>query len=136
MEEHLIGPPSKDRLTEVGGRLLAFRLAKDLSQKAVAEGIGLSDAWLSEVEQGKIDVPLSRLLALAGELGLEVVVAPKDDPVDAVERAVEGDPDLSDQARAMVLATYRAAREPARPLARRASSRSRVHREQRTTRVG
>lgn len=94
-----------------GGDLLALRLAKDLSQRTLAGEIGMSDAWLSEVEQGKVDVPLSRLLALAEELNAEIVIIPRAaDPEFAVQRALESDTALDPSTREVVLAAYRAAR--------------------------
>lgn len=91
--------------------MLSLRLAKDLSQRTLAGEIGMSDAWLSEVEQGKVDVPLSRLLALAQELNAEVVIVPREaDPELAVERALESDSALDPQTREVILAAYRAAR--------------------------
>lgn len=101
------------RRAAVGRRLLHLRLAKDVSQKAVANAVERSDGWLSLVEQGKIDVPLSRLLALADELDAELTLQPRSgqpDPADRIEAAIDADPNLDEQRRTVLKTTYRALR--------------------------
>lgn len=103
---------ARDRLLEYGGLLRRSRLGKQISQKALARRLDLSDSWLSEVEQGKMDVPLSRLLTLADELGLKVSLKAWDglDPELAVEQALESDGELDEKDRRVLLAAYRSAR--------------------------
>ena len=127
------------RLLEIGALLRDFRMAEDVSQQDVAAGIGMSDAWLSQVERGELDVPLSRLVALAEHLGAELVIRKKNPDAQAtVEEALESDGQLTPAARGVVLAAYRAARietpQMSSSTKRRASSRSRVEQRTRGTR--
>ena len=61
-------------LERVGAQLRAVRTAQGRTQEQVAERAGFSGKYLSEIERGRRDVPLSTLVRLA-EVGLGVGVA-------------------------------------------------------------
>lgn len=62
-----------DHLVEA---LRTARQRKKLSQRALADLAGLPQSHISKIEQGKVDLRLSSLTALARVLGLELFLAP------------------------------------------------------------
>lgn len=68
------------------GRILTTRRkALRLSQATVAAGLGISQNRLSELEAHPERFTLDRLLALASQLGLELVLQEKTQPVNESE---------------------------------------------------
>jgi transcriptional regulator with XRE-family HTH domain len=58
-------------------QLHQVRKVKRVSQKILAEQVGLSRAHLSDIEHEKVDVRMSNFCALARALDLEVMLIPK-----------------------------------------------------------
>lgn len=91
-------------VTGVGSHIAMYRRRRGLSQKALAELIGRSESWLSQVERGVIPIEkLSVLSSVADVLGLEDVrvltgapfyLAPNGGvqlaEVEAIRRAING----------------------------------------------
>ena len=71
-------------VTDIGRALRAARKAEGLSQKALSDRIGLTQAQISRFENGKSDPRLSSLVEVARGLGVEVMLV----PTDAVPAAV------------------------------------------------
>jgi transcriptional regulator with XRE-family HTH domain len=61
--------PKHDILQHVGAQLRAVRESQGRTQEEVAEGAGYTGKYLSEIERGLRDLPLSTLVRLA-EQGL------------------------------------------------------------------
>lgn len=59
---------------QLGYQLVARRKALGLTQQEVASRLGISQNRLSELESQPSQLTVERLLALAGVLGLELVV--------------------------------------------------------------
>ncbi|AVR87916.1 helix-turn-helix domain-containing protein [Thauera aromatica] len=70
---------------QAGRILTARRKALRLSQATVAAGLGISQNRLSELEAHPERFTLDRLLALASQLGLELVLQEKTQPVNESE---------------------------------------------------
>jgi transcriptional regulator with XRE-family HTH domain len=72
---HPMHPPgelAKDPLAaKVASKVRAVRVARGMSQVELAERAGLSQAHVSRVESGAMDMPLSTLGAIALALGVE-----------------------------------------------------------------
>jgi len=58
--------------SEVGQRMREWRLRRELSQAEVARVAGITQASLSNYENGKRDMPLSTLLGVAGALNVSL----------------------------------------------------------------
>ncbi|MSQ30975.1 MAG: XRE family transcriptional regulator [Dehalococcoidia bacterium] len=58
--------------SDVGQRLREWRLRRELSQAEVAHLAGITQASLSNYENGKRDLPLTTLLGVAGALNVSV----------------------------------------------------------------
>ncbi|MFA7249441.1 MAG: helix-turn-helix transcriptional regulator [Dehalococcoidia bacterium] len=58
--------------SEVGQRIREWRLRRELSQAEVARTAGITQASLSNYENGKRDLPLSTLLGVARALNVSV----------------------------------------------------------------
>jgi transcriptional regulator with XRE-family HTH domain len=61
-------PPSVD----VGERLRTIRQLRRRTLKEVADGAGLSESFLSQVERGRTSVSIASLQRIAGALGIDV----------------------------------------------------------------
>jgi len=70
---------------QAGQILTTRRKALNLSQAAVAARLGISQNRLSELEAHPERVTLDRLLALASQLGLELVLQEKTQPANQSE---------------------------------------------------
>ena len=57
---------------QLGQLLKAARQQKKLSQRTVAHELGVTQSWLSRVEQGREKARIGQLLRLATWLGLEL----------------------------------------------------------------
>ena len=58
--------------SDVGHRIRAWRLRRELSQAEVARAAGITQASLSNYENGKRDLPLTTLLAVAQALNVSL----------------------------------------------------------------
>ncbi len=61
---------------DLGRALRAVRKAEGLSQRALSDRIGLTQAQISKFENGKADPRLSSLVEVARGLGVEVMLVP------------------------------------------------------------
>lgn len=61
----------------IGWMLKANRVEKGITQKALAEKLGMSAKRISEIERGKVIPELCELIVLAGAIGcrLEIAIA-------------------------------------------------------------
>jgi len=55
-----------------GSRIKQLRKQKGFSQKALAQGIGISNTYLSDIEIGRTDPSLKVLIKIAEVLGVEI----------------------------------------------------------------
>jgi len=58
--------------------LIQARKAKALSQKALAQKLGMKQSQISDLENGKRDVRSTTLIEVARALGLEVILVPRE----------------------------------------------------------
>lgn len=68
---------SKSNLTEIAHALREARIAKRLSQRALSARSGATQAQISRIENGEVDLQVSSLIELARALDLELVLTPK-----------------------------------------------------------
>lgn len=64
-------------LLTIVARLKQARRARALTQKSVADKLGVAQSYIAKMETGKVDFPISRLVELARVLDFEVVLVPK-----------------------------------------------------------
>ena len=57
---------------ELGNRIRDRRQAKNMSQTALAEAIGVTNVWLCYVEKGHVLPSLPMIIAIADRLGVGV----------------------------------------------------------------
>jgi transcriptional regulator with XRE-family HTH domain len=82
------------------------REARGLTQRALAERVGIPQSHLSRIEQGRVDLQLSTLQQLARALDLEWVLVPRQSlpPIDALtNRTVDPNPEGSSERRQLEL---------------------------------
>jgi transcriptional regulator with XRE-family HTH domain len=60
-----------------GRQLVEARSRKGLSQRALAARVGMTQAHISKIEQGRTDLRLSSLIELARALDLDVQLIPR-----------------------------------------------------------
>jgi transcriptional regulator with XRE-family HTH domain len=58
--------------TQIGENLRILRILRNYSQEGLANKLGKTQNWLSKIEKGEIDIPLSCLTELSKELGVSV----------------------------------------------------------------
>ena len=61
-----------ERRFSVGRRIREWRLRRDLSQAYLARRAGVTQASLSNYENGKRDLPLATLIGIAGALNISI----------------------------------------------------------------
>lgn len=78
-------------LGQLGGRLRAARRAKGLSQRELSRRSGSTQAHISRIESGLVDLQVSSLLELARSLDLELTLTPRQakPAIDAIIRSTE-----------------------------------------------
>jgi len=64
-------------MLKVVGELIRIRKAKKLTQTDLAKKLGIPQSSIGRVENGSVDVKLSRFVDLARVLDLEVVLVPR-----------------------------------------------------------
>ncbi len=67
-----LAPETQVQRRAVGQRIREWRLRRELSQADVARTAGITQASLSNYENGKRDVPLSTLLGVTGALNVSL----------------------------------------------------------------
>ncbi len=75
MEVPVISVQSREEVdlrANVGRRIREWRLRRELSQAEVARRAGITQASLSNYENGKRDLPLSTLIGVAGALNVSI----------------------------------------------------------------
>jgi HTH-type transcriptional regulator/antitoxin HipB len=65
-------------LHDIGSRIRAARKARGLSAAELAELAGMHRNTLLALETGKGNIELGKLLSLCGELGLELLLVPRE----------------------------------------------------------
>lgn len=61
--------PKKETATDIGGRMKELRIKLGMSQKDLADKIGLTTSFISQVENNQVSPSLSSFLQIAGALG-------------------------------------------------------------------
>jgi len=108
----------KATLSELGGRVRAWRARRGMTRKQLAADSGLSERFLADVEAGKGNVSINSLEAAARALNITILELMQDAPRPALARvqtllARLEDAEL-DQAYAMLAATFGAGDERGR----------------------
>jgi transcriptional regulator with XRE-family HTH domain len=67
-----------DKLVEVGANIRKWRDLKGMKQEALAQELDVSTVALSKIENGKTNIPLKRLFAIASILKIDVQLLFKD----------------------------------------------------------
>ena len=67
-----VAPETQGQRRAVGQRIREWRLRRELSQADVARSAGITQASLSNYENGKRDMPLSTLLGVTGALNVSL----------------------------------------------------------------
>jgi transcriptional regulator with XRE-family HTH domain len=67
-----VAPETQVQRRAVGQRIREWRLRRELSQADVARTAGITQASLSNYENGKRDMPLSTLLGVTGALNVSL----------------------------------------------------------------
>ena len=104
-------------MKDVGARVFACRAAAGMSREALAERLGITPQYVSEIEQGKKCMSMSIFVDLGGVFhrGLDELahgVPPEDPGLDRLVRALrECSPLERDMAAHMLTLAARAARE-------------------------
>jgi transcriptional regulator with XRE-family HTH domain len=88
-----------------------MREAAHLTQEDAGKRIDLSHQWISEVEGGLLDPPLSKIAALAQELGASLDLRSPVAPEIALDDVLRGDKLLSVDDRTTVLELYLSVRK-------------------------
>ena len=78
---------SKATLTELGGRVRAWRARRGMTRKQLAADSGLSERFLADVESGKGNVSINSLEAVAQALNITILELLQDSPHPALARA-------------------------------------------------
>ena len=76
-----------DTLSELGGRVRAWRARRGVTRKALASDSGLSERFLADVESGKCNVSINSLEAVARALNISILELLQDSPRPALARA-------------------------------------------------
>ena len=76
-------------IEELARQLKAARLRKRLSQRALAEKVGMPQSHISKIENGRIDIRISSLMEFARVLDLEPMLIPRK-LVPAVQSMIRG----------------------------------------------
>src|SRR2546428_6451218 len=101
---------SKATLSELGGRVRAWRARRGMTRKQLASDSGWSERFLADVETGKGNVSINSLEAAARALNITILELLQDAPRPALGR-VQGllarlDDGQLDQAYALLAASF------------------------------
>lgn len=111
--------PPRDLAPRLGSAVSAHRRARKLTQERLAELVGVSTEWISQVERG-VGLPsldmLARIAEPLGVRGSELVAATEDagQGRGSVQRLLAGARELSDAQIEVLIATARALKEHSR----------------------
>ncbi len=83
----LSDPATKATLSELGGRVRAWRARRGMTRKQLAADSGLSERFLADVEGGKGNVSINSLEAAARALNITIIDLLQDTPRPALARA-------------------------------------------------
>ena len=78
---------ANDTLSELGGRVRAWRARRGMTRTALASDSGLSERFLADVESGKGNVSINSLEAAARALNISILELLQDAPRPALARA-------------------------------------------------
>lgn len=78
-----------DSPAQLGSLMRETRVARGLSQRALAAEVGCSQRFISELERGKATAELGKALAVLKALGLLVEVSSRTDAVTALVERTE-----------------------------------------------
>ncbi len=81
-------PESRATLSELGGRVRAWRARRGMTRKTLASDSGLSERFLADVEAGKGNVSINSLQAIAGALNISLLDVLQDAPRPALARVL------------------------------------------------
>src|SRR3954464_13626046 len=81
-------PDTENRatLTELGGRIRAWRARRGMTRKQLAADSGLSERFLADVESGKGNASINSLEATARALNITIIELLQDSPRPALAR--------------------------------------------------
>ena len=106
----LAEPDPKVTLSELGGRVRAWRARRGMTRKQLAADSGLSERFLADVEGGKGNVSINSLEAAASALNITILELLQDAPRPALARAQallgRLDDTQLDQAYSLLAATF------------------------------
>src|SRR5437870_12216265 len=101
---------SKVTLSELGGRVRAWRARRGMTRKQLASDSGLSERFLADVESGKGNVSINSLEAAARALNIALIDLLQDAPRPALARVqsmvARLDDAQLDQAHALLAAAF------------------------------
>ena len=112
--------PPRDLAPRLGSAVAAHRRARKLTQERLAELVGVSTEWISQVERGVGMPSLEMLARIAEPLGMrssELVAATEDADQgrSSIQRLLAIARELQDGPVEVLIATARALREQRRP---------------------
>ena len=84
----LSDPDTKATLSDLGGRVRAWRARRGMTRKQLAADSGLSERFLADVEAGKGNVSINSLEAAATALNITILDLLQDAPRPALARAL------------------------------------------------
>ena len=84
----LSDPDTKATLSELGGRVRAWRARRGMTRRQLAADSGLSERFLADVEAGKGNVSINSLEAAATALNITILDLLQDAPRPALARAL------------------------------------------------
>src|SRR6476619_3050650 len=100
----------KATLSELGGRVRAWRARRGMTRKQLARDSGLSERFLADVESGKGNVSINSLEAAARALNISILELLQDAPRPALARVgpllARLDEAQLDQAHALLAGTF------------------------------
>ena len=110
----------RDLAPRLGAAVAAHRRARKLTQERLAELVGVSTEWISQVERGVGQPSLEMLARIAEPLGVrasELVAATEDADQgrSSIQRLLAAARELQDSSVEVLIATARALREQRRP---------------------
>ncbi|MEP6824254.1 MAG: helix-turn-helix domain-containing protein, partial [Ramlibacter sp.] len=101
---------NKATLSELGGRVRAWRARRGMTRKALAADSGLSERFLADVESGRGNVSINSLEAAARALNITILELLQDAPRPALARAQtllgRLDDNQLDQAHSLLASTF------------------------------
>jgi len=69
--------------SDLGAAIGEIRVARDLTQEALAEQLGVTRSWLAKLERGRTNSMVNLLVRLLRSMGATIVVEFEDPPADS-----------------------------------------------------